>query len=33
MTMHPQKTAFGGGNQFALNLVDYLEKKKYKRCL
>lgn len=30
MTMHPQKTAFGGGNQFALNLVDYLEKKNIK---
>lgn len=26
LTMHPQKTAFGGGNQFALNLVNYLEK-------
>jgi len=27
LTMHPEKTAFGGGNQFALNLVNYLEKK------
>lgn len=25
--MHPEKTAFGGGNQFALNLVSFLEKK------
>lgn len=30
ITMHPQKTAFGGGNQFALNLVNYLEKQNVK---
>jgi len=29
-TMKPQKAAFGGGNQFALNFVDFLEKKKVK---
>jgi len=30
MTMQPQKIAFGGGNQFALNLVEYFEKNKIK---